>query len=451
MKNLSSAHTRARSFALAALGVAAVLVTASCSKKEEKEVEAPAPVQVTAVTQEPIRRVVSGDGVLFPLDQSSVMPNISKSVHKFYVNRGDHVKQGQLVAELESRDLAAAVENARGQVNQAAANLRSVELAAVPESVVKAQTDVQSDTQQLAAAQKLLDSRKKLFAQGALAEKQVDEAGVQYASAKAQLDTANEHLNTLQQVGKQEQIATAGAQLESAKAQLQAAEAQLGYAKIYSPKNGIVADRPLYEGEMAQSGNPLMTIVDISRVVARVNVPQSQGSVVKVGQTAEIAQADSDQKVEGKVTVVSPATDLNSTTIQVWVQAANPEERLKPGASVHVKIIAEMIKNATTVPISAILPGEEGGTAVIAVDSESVAHKRIVQVGVREGDKVQILNGVRPGEEVVVVGGMGVDDKAKVKIVDTTPEEPEEDVSAPENKPDQKKDQKKDAAQPKAK
>jgi len=435
-------------------GVAACLLsTASCSKKEEKETEAPAPVQVTAVTQEPIRRIIAGDGVLFPLNQSSVMPNISKTIQKFYVNRGDHVKQGQLVAALESHDLAAAVENTKGQVAQAAVNLNSVTRATVPESTIKAQTDVESDQQQFDAAAKLLKSRTDLFQQGALAERQVDETRVAYASAKAQLAAATEHLRALQQVSNKDQIATAQAQLESAKAQQQAAEVQLGYAKIYSPMTGVVSDRPLYEGEIAQPGTPLMTIVDISRIVARVNIPQSQGANVKVGQPAEVTQTDSGVQAEGKVTVVSPATDLNSTTVQVWVEAANPGERLKPGASVHVKIIAETFKNATTVPITAILPGEEGGTAVIAVDSESVAHKRVVQVGVREGDKVQILNGVRPGEEVVIVGGMGVDDKAKVKIVDTTPEETE-DVNAPdENKlaAGEKKDQKKDAAQPKAK
>ena len=84
------------------------LLFTSCSKKEEKEAEAPAGVQVTAVTQDTIRRVVSGDGVLYPLNQSSVVPKISAPVQRFLVQRGDHVKQGQLLAVLENRDLAAA-------------------------------------------------------------------------------------------------------------------------------------------------------------------------------------------------------------------------------------------------------------------------------------------------------------------------------------------------------
>ena len=139
-----------------------------------------------------------------------------------------------------------------------------------------------------------------------------------------------------------------------------------------------------------------------------------------MGQPARITQVDSGEAVPGKVIVVSPATDPASTTVQVWVEAENPGEKLKPGASVHAVIITELFKAATVVPVAAILPGEEGGTAVLTVIADSIAHKQQVELGVREGDKVQILSGVRPGEEVVVVGGLGVDDKAKVKIVDTT-------------------------------
>ncbi len=429
---------------------AGLLAAPGCSKKEESETEAPAPVQVTAVTQEPIRHIVAGDGVLFPQDQTSVMPNISKPVTKFYANRGDHVKQGQLLAVLESRDLAAAVANAKSQLNQAELNLHTVQLASVPESVVKAETDVESDKQQLDAAQKLLDSQTELFRQGALAGRRVDEARVQFVAAKTQLQAAQEHLRALTAVGKGDQISTAQAQVQAAQSQLVAAQAQLSYAEIHSPKSGVIADRPIYEGDMAVPGTPLITVVDISRVVARVNIPQSQGSLVKVGQPAELVQADSGQQFAGKVIVVSPATDANSTTIQVWIQADNPGEKLKPGASVHAKIITEVFKNATTVPAAAILPGESGGAAVLVI-IDSVAHRRPVQVGVREGDKVQILNGCRPGEEVVTVGGLGVDDKGKVKVIDTSVQEADdEDQNAPAAA-DAKKDQKKDEAKPKAK
>jgi HlyD family secretion protein len=162
-----------------------LVAMSGCSKKEESEAEAPAPVQVTAVTQDTIRRIVAGDGMLFPRDQASVMPKIASPVEKFYVNRGDHVKQGQLLAVLENRDLTAQAAEGQGAMDQAESNLRTTSGASVPEAVVKAQTDVDADRQAMDAAKKVFDSREQLFKQGALAQRQVDEALVSYTQAKA--------------------------------------------------------------------------------------------------------------------------------------------------------------------------------------------------------------------------------------------------------------------------
>jgi multidrug efflux pump subunit AcrA (membrane-fusion protein) len=359
-------------------------------------------------------------------------------VQRFLVNRGDHVKSGQLLAVLDSRDLSAAVTESRGLLNQAQSNLQLTSEATLPEEMVKAQSDVQSGQQTLDAAQKLLESRRKLLQEGALARKQVDDAEVAYAQAKAQLEAAKEHLKSLQGVGKTEQVKGAQAAVEAARGHLQSAEVQVAYAEIHSPISGVIADRPLYAGEMAGAGMPLLTVMDISRVVARVNVPQAQATTVKLGQTATLTETDNGEKLEGKVTVVSPATDPSSTTLQVWITAANPGEKFKPGASVHAAILTETIKNAAIVPASAILPGEEGGQAVLTVSSDSTAHLRPVEVGVRYGDKVQILNGVRPGEEVVTAGGLGVDDKAKVRIVGAAEEKADDDDDDTPAPPDAK-------------
>jgi HlyD family secretion protein len=425
---------------------------AGCTKTAKEETaEAPAPVQVTAVTQDTIRRVVDADGVLYPQSQAGIVPKISAPVQKFLVNRGDHVKAGEVVARLENRDLTAAVAESRGQLAQAEANLRSTSGATVPEQVVKAQTDVQAAQQAADAAKVLLDNREKLFQQGALAHKLVDDAQLAYIQAKSQLEADQEHLRALQSVGKEEQVKTAQAQVEAARGHLQGAEAQAAYAEVTSPISGVVADRPVNEGEMATAGMPMMTIMDISHVVARVNVPQNQSSEVKLGQPAALTQTGNTEMLEGKVTVVSPATDPNTTTVQVWVTADNPGERLKPGGSVHAAILTETIHNAVLVPASAILPGEEGGTAVLTVSPDSRAHLHAVDVGVRRDDKVQVLSGVNAGDEVVTVGGLGVEDNAKVKIVGAAEEEENDDDEDEPAPPAATQPGKKDAGQPKTK
>ncbi len=405
-----------RLIALSPLG-AALLMLSVCSKPQEKETESVVPVEVVEVRREPIERTIRAEGVLRALDQSSVMPKISAPVHHFYVNRGDHVTRGQLLATLENRDLAAAVTEAKGAYEQAAANSRNTQSATVPNETVKAQSDLQAARQQMEAAKKLLDSREGLYKEGALARRLVDEAAVAYAQARSQYDTAQKTLESLESVGRHEEVKSAQGQLESAKGRYEAAQAQLSYSEIRSPISGVVAERPTFPGEMASTGTPLLTVVDISSVIARVNVPPSEVPYIKLGQPARVMSADGSVEVRGKVTVVSPAVDPQSTTIEIWVQAPNPGEKLRPGASARVEIAAGTIPDAVVVPNEALLPSAEGGTALMVVGPDSAAHQQKVEVGVRAGDKVQILGGVEPGKRVVSSGGVGLEDGAKVKIV----------------------------------
>ena len=138
-----------------------------------------------------------------------------------------------------------------------------------------------------------------------------------------------------------EQVKTATAQQAGAKAHHETLQAQLSYAEI--PQPWAIAHRPLYAGEMATPQR--RSTVMISCVwLARVNVPAAQALSVKPGQLRRTV--DGGEPVKGVVTVVSPATDPNSTTVQVWIQLENPGERLKPGASVHAAIVTEGSRNA---------------------------------------------------------------------------------------------------------
>jgi HlyD family secretion protein len=389
---------------------------AGCKKTEPKE-EVVAPVRVSPAIKGSIRLIVNSDAVLYPRDQANIVPKISAPVKRFLVNRGDHVKQGQLLAELEARDLAAAAQASRGQYEQAQSNYRSTTAAGVPEQMTKAQTDVTAAREAMDAAKRLLDNRQQLFKDGALAKKLVDEAEVGYTQAKANFDTAQQHLQALQSVSGKEQVNTAAAQVETAKGQYEGAQAQAGYADIRSPITGVVTDRPLYPGEMAAAGTPMLTVMDMSKVVARVNMAQDQAKNVKVGNEATITPADGGELVTARVTIVSPASDANSTTVQVWVQADNPGEKMHAGQAVHVSIVAATLEGATLIPAPAVLPNAEGETIVLIVDDKNVAHEKVVQIGVREPEMVQIVAGVEVGERVVTQGGLGLEDKTKVRIM----------------------------------
>jgi len=415
-------------YGAASLALSLILLAGCGAKKDEAaaDVEAPTPVQVEAVRKGPIDHIITADAVLYPVNQANVTAKISAPVKRVLVNRGDHVKAGQVLLELETADLAATANESRSLYEQSQAALQTVTGATVIEDRNKAQSDLQAAKETLDAAQKVYDSRVALLKEGAIAQRQVDDQKVVLAQAQSAYNTARQHLETLTQVGQREQVNAARAQVNAAKAHYENSEVQVGYGKVTSPIAGVVSDRPVYPGEMPQNGAPLISIVDISNVVARANIPVKEASAIQVGRPATITGPEGD--IAGKVTVVSPAVDPNTTTVEVWVRAPNPGEKLKPGGTVRVSIKAETLQDATLVSSTALLNSDEGGQMVIVVTPDNVAHQHKVVVGVRQGINVQIVSGVNEGDKVVTTGGLGLDDGSKVVIKEAPAEDDDDDA-----------------------
>ena len=403
---------------------------------EPKEPEPVVSVQVAPVEKTTLQVTVSAEAVLFPLQQSAIVPKISAPVEKFLVKRGSRVHKGELLAVLENRDLAAAAQDSKGSYDQAQATYETSTAADVPQAMQKAQLDLTAAKQTLDAAQKVYDSRQDLFQQGALPRKELDQAGVDLTNARNQYEMAQKHYDAMAAFGKEQALKSAAGQLESAKGKYLGAQAQLTYSEIRSPIDGVIADRPLYPGEMAAAGTPLLTVMDTSQVIARAHIPQPEAALLKIGDKASITIPGEDKPVDGKVTVVSPALDPNSTTVEVWVQAKNPEQRLKPGTSVQVSMLAKTLADALVIPKVALLTGEDGTTSVMVAGADEKAHQKTVQVGVRQGDQVQITDGVKEGDRIVTSGAYGLPDNTKIKV--------EEQKAAEDTKDDKKAGDKKD-------
>jgi HlyD family secretion protein len=394
--------------------VVGIFLTACSPKPNAAEAEPVTPVQVAQATRGSVEHIITANAVLTPLNQANVTSKISAPVRRILVNRGDHVREGQLLAVLENRDLTSAAEESKGLYEQAQAAYQTTTGATLPEDRTKALADLQTAEQALEAAKKVYENRVILLRQGALAQKLVDDAKVAMVQAQSQYATAERHVESFQKVSEREQVKSSQAQLEAARAHYGGAQAQLSYAEIHSPINGVIADRPLYPGEMANSGSAVISVVDISQVIARANIPVREAAAIQTGRPAKISSTSGD--VPGKVTVISPAVDPSTTTVEVWVQAKNPGERLKPGTTVQVLINAEVLEGVILVPATALLSAEQDGDKVMVVGNDSLAHERKVVVGVRRTDQVQVISGLKEGEQVITFGGLGLEDKAKVTI-----------------------------------
>jgi HlyD family secretion protein len=395
------------------LAILALLFSIGCAR-DSSEKETAVPVQLATAQKKTMQRTVHAEAILFPLQQAAITPKISAPVKAFYIKRGSVVHKGQLLAVLENSDLAAAAQENKGSYDQAQATYETTTVADLPQEIQKAQLDAQAAKETFATQQKIYNSRQDLFQQGAMPRKELDQAGVDLTNARNQYEIAQQHLDALMKVGKQQQLKSAAGQLESAKGKYLGAAAQLSYSEIRSPIDGVVADRPLYPGEMAAAGTPLLTVMDISQVIARAHIPQPEAALLKVGDKATLNVPGEQDPVEGKITVVSPALDPNSTTVEIWVQAKNSDQHLKPGTSVRLSMLAQTIPDALVIPAAALLTAQDGATSVMQVSADNRAHQKKIEVGVHQGDEVQVIEGLQAGNTIVASGVYGLPDNAKI-------------------------------------
>lgn len=400
--------------AVAWLTAAAALT--GCGKKAEAP-EAVVNVQAATVSPQPITQHIEADAVLSPIAQAAIAPKITAPVKKFYVQRGSPVKAGELLATLENADLRAAVTDNQGALDAEDASYQSTVKAGVPEDYQKAELDLAQANANLALNRSIVESRKKLFAEGAIAGRDLDTAEAALVQAQAAYDTAKKHLDGMKEVSREAALKQAKGQLESAEGKYDAAEADLSYSEIRSPINGVVTDRPLFAGETATSGTPLITVMDVSALIAKLHLPQPEVQNLKTGDGASVAVPGLDHPVSGKITVISPALDPGSTTVELWVRIENPHHTLRPGTAVKVTLASKAIPNTLVVPTVAIVLTNVGQKAVMVVDKDSVAHLTPVRVGVVDGDETQILSGISAGQRIVTQGAYGLDDGTKVNIV----------------------------------
>src|SRR5262249_40201478 len=158
------------------ISIVLLLLLAACrgEKTPEAEPQNEVSVEVAQVERSDIQLKVAADAVLYPLQQAAIVPKLTAPVKKFYVQRGDRVKAGQLLAELENRDLASATMESKAAADQAEAAYQTTSRAAVPEELQKAELDVRAARDTLDAQQKIYDARQDLYKQGAIAQKDVN-------------------------------------------------------------------------------------------------------------------------------------------------------------------------------------------------------------------------------------------------------------------------------------
>jgi HlyD family secretion protein len=396
--------------------IAAMLSVASGCSNAAKEKEPLVSVETTPAERGPISQIVSADAVVYPLEQATVAPKITSTIKRFHVQRSARVKKGQLLVELENADLSGMALASKGDFKQADATYITAVNAGLPQQIQKAELDAAAAKAAFDAQQKVYDSRKELFQQGAVPRRDVDSAEVALLQARSQNEQAQKQLADLRRVGQEQGLKAAQGTRESAQGRMLMSEAQLSYSEIRSPIDGVVTDRPLYEGDLANANQPILTVMNISRLIAKAHIPQSEAAALKVGNPAELKIPGLDEPIKGRVSLVSPALDPGSTTIEVWVEASKPDPALRPGMSLELMMTAKTVKDAIVVPTAAVFKNSEGADYVLLAGADEKAHQKTVRLGIRSSDLTQIASGINPGDPVITTGGYAVPDGTLIKI-----------------------------------
>ncbi len=393
-----------------------VALLPGCSKTKEAETAPIVTVQAEHPETGPISEHITADAVLAPVAQAAISPKITAPIRAFYVQRGSKVKAGQLLALLENRDLSAQALDNKGQYTAAEASFEMQTKAQVPEDYRKAELDVAQTKAQLDLQTQIVEARKKLFSEGAIPGRDYDTAVATLTQAQAAYDVARNHLDALKDVSRAATIHQAEGQLSSAKGKYLAAQAQVSYSEIRSPITGVVTDRPLFPGETVSAGSTLITVMDTSSLYAKVHLAQTVAQQMKIGDAASVSVPGKDEAVPAKVFLISPALDPGSTTVEVWLRVENPKGEYKAGTPVKTSITGKTVAKAIKVPLSAVLTATDGSKSVMVVGTDRAAHRQVVQLGINDGQDIEVTQGLSGSDTVITEGAYGLDDGTQVKI-----------------------------------
>ena len=331
----------------------------------------PMTVDVAAASRDTIIEELTVVGNLIGLATVDVVPKVGGRLQSVNVRLGDSVRKGQLLAQLDDREILEQVRQAEASYEVQRATIRQREA-------------------DLKFAETNLARSRNLFERQLLPRQSLDDADARQQAAAAQVDLSR-------------------AQFDQTKARLDELHLNLENTRIVSPVDGFVARRLLDPGAFASSNAPVVSVVDISLVRLVANLVEKDLRRVRPGTEARVdVDAFPGEAFDGRVARVAPVLDPATRTAQMEVEIPNPQHRLKPGMYARVGLLVSRRENALVVPRNAIVD-VDGRSGVFMADGTS-ARFQPVSVGLQDQQKAEILSGLTDGQRVVTTGSNALRD-----------------------------------------
>jgi len=360
------------------------------------------PSKLAKVEKGDLAKSVVATGKVTPITKVEVKSKASGIVKKLLVDYGDHVKKGQLLAQLDKIEIEAQVEQSHAALEAAQANLKSSQA-----DFERAKVDAEGPDVPL--LKRAYDRATGMAKDGVVSASALDDAQKNYEMALNKQNVSKAQVTVLKA-----KIAQAQANVAQDQANLKQLEEQLSYTDIVSPIDGIVLSRDVQMGDavssilvLGSSATLVMNLGDTSEVYVKGKVDESDIGKVYLGQRARIkVESFKDKTFDGKVTKISPmgVEKDNVTTFEVRVSIQNPGGELKAEMTANAEIILEEHKNVLQIPEGAILYDKDKKASVEIPDPKGKEGKNkvAVNIGISNGAKTEVLSGLKEGDQVVL-------------------------------------------------
>ena len=366
---------RSANIFLCSVIISSLVGAVACQKKDTKTLEEKVfNVQTQDVVQKPLKPFIESIGTLNPFEEVTVSAEIEGVIRSVKVEEGSQVSKGMLLAAIDDSDYSLEVKRADAVFKQAEATLENT---------------------------RLEFKRKDVLYKEELVTKQ------QYDDVTTRLSLAE-------------------AEVERAKASLSLARLKLSKTKITSPLACVIKEKRVSAGDFVRNGTPLFIIIQPNPLKLRFTVPEKDVGRLRVNQEVMLrVDGFAEAEFKGRVNIVFPNVEEKTRTLQVEALVPNNNGLLKPGLFAKVILYTAGERDTIVVPVTALL--YEGEKVRVFVTEGDRAKERVVKLGSKYGEFMEIIEGVKTGEKVVFMGQQNLSEGAKVSIQQITPQKAESD------------------------
>ncbi|MDI7259637.1 MAG: efflux RND transporter periplasmic adaptor subunit [Thermodesulfobacteriota bacterium] len=406
----------------ALIGIAALVLYrgwASTQKRTgaPRNVRGEIPVQVSPAVRQNLTYSLRATGDISPLMQVDLFPKVSGYLEGMSVNIGDSVREGGVIAQIDRTEFLQKVREAEAKAAQAKANLAEIEAGTRTEETRQAEEAVKQAQSRFENARVHRERIEALLKKQIVSKKDFDNADTEYTVAEAQLEANQQRLKMLREGSRQEVRMASQAKLKEMEALLAQELIRLQNTQIVAPFKGEIVRRYVDAGALVSSSTPLVTLVHTEMLKVVANILEKDISLIKSGMKAKIqTEAYPERIFEGKIVRINTALELATRTLQAEIHVSNSDRLLKPGMFSKIEMALSEKPGALTVLREALIE-ERGKRSVFVVEGNQALQRPIV-TGIEQDQWVEVLEGLKEGDRVIIKGQGSIKDRSTVRVIE---------------------------------